>query len=236
MRTSQEGRAVERPKPQRRRNRPQCDYDRVDRVMVTVPTSMLEDRPGEVDARDAILAGHPEGSRLYLRTCPTGARYVVIPPRVVQAVGTDFAVESIDAVGPPPSTIRFNPESRGLVGVESWFWIEGYDGSPIVQTFVHPEFIPPITVTIELTYQHTDWDFGDGATTRGDLGRAYPAESTVRHAYDRSSGDTPYTVTATLVFTARYSVNGGAWVDIGTVERNLTGQHAVISAEAVRTR
>ena len=204
--------------------------------MVTVPTSMLEDRPGEVDAKPALLAGRPDGSRLYLRTCPAGSRYVVIEPRVVQNVGGDFAVDAIDTVGPPPSTIRFNPESRGLVGVESWFWIEGYDGAPIVQTFVHPEFIPPISVTIELTYQKTIWDFGDSTSMTGDLGRAYPEQSSVRHAYNRDSGTVPYTVTATLVFTARYSVNGGAWTDIGTVERDVSGQHAVIAAEAVRTR
>ena len=197
---------------------------------------MLENRPVDVDAAPMVLAARPAGSRLYLRTCPSGSNYIVIEPRVVQNVGGDFAIETLDAVGPPPSTIKFNPESRGLVGVESWFWIEGYDGAPIVQSFVHPEFVPPITVTIELTYRHTSWDFGDSTTATGDLGRAYPQESSVRHAYNRDSGSTPYTVTAALVFAARYSVNGGAWVDIGTVERTLTGQHPVIAAEAVRTR
>ena len=197
---------------------------------------MVEDRPIQIDAAQTVLARHPAGSRLYLRTCPSGSSYIVIEPRVVQSVGNNFAIETLDAVGPPPSTIKFNPESRGLVGIESWFWIEGYDGAPIVQAFVHPEFIPPITVTIELTYLHTRWDFGDGTTITGDLGRAYPQESSVRHAYGRDSGNTPYTVTASLVFAARYSVNGGAWADIGTVERSVSGQHAVIAAEAVRTR
>ena len=203
---------------------------------VTVPTSMLEDRPGEVDALPALLDGRPAGTRVYNRICPSGSQLVIIEPRVAQAIGQDFAIDTVDLVTPPPSSIKFNPQSRGLVGVESWFWIEGYDGAPIVQTFVHPEFIPPITVTIELTYRHTRWDFGDTSTMTGDLGRAYPQESSVRHAYDRDSGNTPYAVTATLVFAARYSVNGGPWTDIGTVERDVTGQHAVIAAEAVRTR
>ena len=235
VRSAQSERAAPRPAA-RRRNRAQCEYSRVNEIMGTVPTSMVENRPSQIDAKNVLLEGRPAGSRIYLRSCPTGTRYIVIEPRVVQNVGGDFAIDTIDSVGPPPSTIRFNPESRGLVGVESWFWVEGYDGAPIVQTFVHPEFIPPITVTIELTYQNAIWNFGDGSTKTADLGRAYPAESSVRHAYDRDSGSTPYTVTATLTFGARYSVNGGAWIDIGTVERDVTGQHAVVAAEAVRTR
>ena len=235
VRSAQSERAAPRPVA-RRRNRAQCEYSRVNEIMGTVPTSMVENRPSQIDAKNVLLEGRPAGSRIYLRSCPTGTRYIVIEPRVVQNVGGDFAIDTIDSVGPPPSTIRFNPESRGLVGIESWFWVEGYDGAPIVQTFVHPEFIPPITVTIELTYQNTVWNFGDGSTATADLGRAYPAESSVRHAYDRDSGSTPYTVTATLTFGARYSVNGGAWIDIGTVERDVTGQHAVVAAEAVRTR
>ena len=38
-----------------------------------------------------------------------------------------------DQIPVPNVDIRINPD-RGLVGVDSWFWIEGYDGSPIEES------------------------------------------------------------------------------------------------------
>src|SRR5690606_20208194 len=105
----------------------------------------------------------------------------------------------------PAVSIGVNPVAKGLVGLRSWFWIEGFDGTvtaPPISAF-------GMTIDVRMSTGSVTWDFGDGTVEPGDLGRAYPAESTVQHAHQ--SGGT-YTVAATLDLVPQYRVDGGAWI------------------------
>jgi hypothetical protein len=109
----------------------------------------------------------------------------------LDAVARDEAQRYIQDVLVPAVRIGVNPAARGLVGLGSWFWIEGFAGSVTA---------PPIsayglTIDVRMSTGSVVWDFGDGTTLTGDLGRAYPAESTVQHTHQT---DGAFTVGATI--------------------------------------
>ena len=62
----------------------------------------------------------------------------------------------------PAATVGASPSGRGLTGLASWFWVDGYSDKPIVDTV--EQF--GMTVTVEATPVATDWDFGDGTVGR----------------------------------------------------------------------
>ena len=100
----------------------------------------------------------------------------------------------------------------GLVGVEQWFWVEGYDGSPV--RAVHDAV--GHRVDLELTLRSVRWTYGDGAVTvmgpeglgaRGSTGpqaHRYRARSTRPEAVDGT-----YPVTVGLEFAVTYRLDGG---------------------------
>jgi hypothetical protein len=107
----------------------------------------------------------------------------------------------------PAVTIGINPDATGLAGLRSWFWIEGFSGSvqaPTINVF-------GLAIDVRMTSDSVTWEFGDGASLEGDLGLAYPAESTVQHAH-RDSGS--YTIGATIHLVPEYRVDGGPWITL----------------------
>jgi hypothetical protein len=134
----------------------------------------------------------------------------------------------------PNVRIEVNPE-RGLVGVESWFWIEGYDGDPIVEStdaFGR-------RVEVEARVELYEWSFGDGKAIKTESpGRPYPERSDVRHVYERSSLGYPrgYTVEAGFFFSVRYRVGGGGWIELPGIERVAESHYPVRESQAVIRR
>lgn len=136
-----------------------------------------------------------------------------------------------DRIPIPRASVDINPGS-GVAGVESWFWIEGYDGRPI--TDATDAFGDLVEVEARVT--RYEWSFGDGTTiTSESPGEAYPRRSEVRHLYERSSAGLPhgYPVDATFVFTVRYRVDGGAWVEIPGITREAHADYPVRESQAV---
>lgn len=113
----------------------------------------------------------------------------------------------------PPIALKVNPDP-GRVNVDSWFWVEGYDGSVITHSKTQPAshtecrllngapdcrtVDDSVTVVVHLTPRHYEWSFGDDRNNsaafdnRDGLGRVYTDpdprhESPVRHAYHWSS-------------------------------------------------
>ena len=107
----------------------------------------------------------------------------------------------------PDVTIGVNPDAKGLAGLRSWFWIEGFAGSvqaPPINVF-------GLTIDVRMASDDVTWDFGDGSTLEGDLGQAYPAESSVQHAH-RDAG--AYVIGATIHLVPEYRVDGGPWITL----------------------
>ena len=117
-------------------------------------------------------------------------------------------------LGPPPmpawagpqSAVIANPAARGLVGLDSWFWL-----APTPGTITVDEKVGATTYVVTATPRGADWDFGDGSAMRvGDrssLGTPYPQRSAVTHIYEVHSR-AGYVVMASI----RYDVSWTALV------------------------
>jgi hypothetical protein len=132
-----------------------------------------------------------------------------------------------DEILAPTIQVGLNPTVAGITGLPSYFWVTGYDGSPLVQTRTGTDPATGLPASIELraTPAYYQWGFGDGTgVTTTSLGAAYPAASDIRHTYevrsDRSQYATVagYRVSLTAYFNVSYRVAApGAgpanWVD-----------------------
>lgn len=125
----------------------------------------------------------------------------------------NLAVQAEQEFPLPGITLKVNPDP-GRVNVDSWFWVEGYDGSVITRSKTqhasHTECrlldgVPScqtvddsVTVVVHLNPRHYAWTFGDDRDNtaafdnRTGLGRPYtdpdPRDaSPVAHAYHWSS-------------------------------------------------
>jgi hypothetical protein len=142
-----------------------------------------------------------------------------------------IALRLRDHMPVPLATVRINP-GQGLVGTESWFWIQGYNGAPITDSA--NAFGKVIKVQAVVT--HYEWSFGDGATLTSDTpGQAYPSRSEVRHVYEQSSSgaQSGYGVVVNFVFSVRYRVGNGPWVAIPGITRTAQADYAVRESQAV---
>lgn len=146
----------------------------------------------------------------------------------------DVAIRLRDSMPIPRVEIEINP-SRGLVGAESWFWIDGYSGVPLTNsTDAFGELIE-----VEARVTRYEWSFGDGSTIVSETpGQAYPARSEVRHVYERSSLGLAngYVVEAAFVFAVRYRVNGGGWIELPGIMRMARGDYPVRESQSVIQR
>lgn len=145
-----------------------------------------------------------------------------------------IAMHLRDEIPVPRAEIGVNPD-RGLVDVESWFWIEGYDGSPIEEST--NAFGQLVQVQARVT--RYEWSFGDGSTVAATTpGRPYPERSEIRHVYQRSSAGYPsgYPLKVTFVFDVRYRVQGGRWIELPGITRVAGTDYPVRESQALIQR
>jgi hypothetical protein len=135
----------------------------------------------------------------------------------------------VEHVLTPAVRIGVNPAARGLAGLDSWFWIEGFDGS----VSAPPIRALGVTIDVRMTSGAVSWDFGDGTVEAGDLGRAYPQESTVRHVHQH---DGTYVITASIALVPEYRVDGGPWLALPNLSAVATTTHPVEQRQAVVTQ
>lgn len=146
----------------------------------------------------------------------------------LDAAARDAAQRYIEDVLAPAITVGINPSATGLVGLPSWFWVEGFSGevtAPPIDAF-------GFSIEVRMSSHEATWDFGDGTVVTGDLGRAYPAESTVRHAHQH---DGTFTVAARIQLVPEYRVNGGPWITLPPLETVATADNVVEERQAVIT-
>lgn len=177
---------------------------------------------------------------LYLIYCdgePIGFTWRPIDP--VRRPGTptpprEVAMHLREEIPMPQVTIRVNPDV-GLVGTESWFWVEGYAGAPITES---TDAFGQL-VEVEASVDRYEWSFGDGKTLgSSSLGRPYPERSEVRHVYERSSAGFAdgYQIQVRFVFSVRYRVAGGEWTELPGITRTASFRYPVKESQAVISR
>ncbi len=136
-------------------------------------------------------------------------------------------------VGLPPISIGANPDV-GLVAMPAWFWVRGYAGG----TLSGSETLDRSSVVVEITPTSYRWSWGDGsALYTSSLGRAYPAESDIRHTYERSSHGAggAFPLRLQITWSARYSENGGPWLPLDPITRTYSRSYPVQQLQSVLT-
>jgi hypothetical protein len=142
-----------------------------------------------------------------------------------------IAMHLRDEIPVPNAEIRINP-TRGLVGVDSWFWIDGYNGSPILEsTNAFGQ-----RVEVEARVARYEWSFGDGDRLVAEtVGRSYPHRSQIRHIYERSSAGlaSGYQVEVSFSFSVRYRIDGGGWIELPGISRVAATAYPVRESQSV---
>jgi hypothetical protein len=142
-----------------------------------------------------------------------------------------IAMHLRDEIPVPNAEIRINP-TRGLVGVDSWFWIDGYNGSPIQEST--NAFGQRVEVEARVTGY--EWSFGDGDRLVAEtVGRSYPHRSQIRHIYERSSAGlaSGYQVEVSFSFNVRYRIDGGGWIELPGISRVAATTYPVRESQSV---
>ena len=193
-------------------------------------------RPGVVDPdfrvvpmppapTDAYVAYHLFCDGRYVTSVwllPTQFTGAVVDPReIAERLARDLPY--------PPATVGASPSARGLTGLESWFWVDGYSAEPI-----HDEVDGlGLRVEVEAIPDGATWDFGDGtARTAGSLGLHAPTRSDVTHRFERPSRRGPIRVQANVRLSVRWRSNGGPWQLLDPVERSATLTYPVAESRA----
>ena len=176
------------------------------------------------------------GLGCYPQPPPYWALPVCPPPTPMFTIGCFTVAPPFAAPGPsgpPPTTgpaalalqalaqkpwpqlqIGVNPDSSGLTGLPSWFWISG---DPRVADATAS--VPGLAVTVHAQLTRAIWNFGDGRQLDSgtDLGQPYPVASTVQHQYETDSFGVAsgYTVECVLHYLVTYTINGGPLQPLG---------------------
>jgi hypothetical protein len=174
---------------------------------------------------------HPE-ARFALLLCDGSiVRAIWVAPADLvdlDALARAEAQRYVEDVLVPSVTVGVNPVAQGLVGLSSWFWMEGFTGSataPPISAF-------GLTIEVRLTSGSVTWDFGDGTRRTGDLGQAYPERSSVRHTHQRHG---TYEVVAEIELVPEYRVDGGSWLALPGLQATAATAHPVEQRQAVVT-
>lgn len=166
-------------------------------------------------------------------SCGAPVSYVWLGAGAFDDPAAGLADELIRRLTVTPSSVDVRPDNRGVTGIPSMFWVDGFDPNALTAT----ESAFGLTVTVNIQLVEVEWDFGDGSpVVQAGLGEAWPQRSSVQHNYRASSGPSPYRVTATLLFQPTYTVNGVAGPALDPIQVPVTRDYVVHQIQAERTR
>lgn len=209
-----------------------CDYELSSVGNIGIHSGHWKDSPSETSVLARRTCTDGTDDFVWVDACDFGS-WDVCPggasPRVDPLV---LARRVRDRMPVPEFEIASSP-NRGLVGLRSWFWIEG-GGRPLFDSL--SAF--GVRVDVEARPIAYRWDFGDGTTkaTRSP-GRPYPRRSPARHIYQRSSAGHPrgYLVSVSTTFEVRWRTNGGRWRPLAPILRLSSRRYRVAESQAVNS-
>jgi len=173
----------------------------------------VSDRPGTFD-----LASTSDPRVVQLANVASGEN-VCVHVEAVDRLQNSTAVQTVCAspIAPPPmpswapvpARVLVNPAARGLVGLDTWFWL-----SPSPAALTADEIVLGVRYVVNATPVGVDWDFGDGSSAwwagEAGFGQAYPARSPVAHVYQAHS-ESGYSVHAAVAYEVSWTAySGGA--------------------------
>lgn len=183
------------------------------------------------------------GSRQQLGTTPSPRTMTVAAPpghivcvhvEAVDRVGNSTPEQAAcgTAIGTPPmpawlplgSTVSANPSPAGLVGLDSWLWL-----NPMPAAMSATEDYAGVAYRVTAQPTSVEWTFGDGARATyaapDAFGQAFPSTSPVTHLYEAHS-EAGYDINAAVVYDVQWSAYvGGSWAGpypMGTTKLDAT--------------
>lgn len=236
---------------------------RITRVAVAPPKGGAGDNlpaPYPALPADSSLAQNPEplgpGSFWYTigpgRICiyapgTLAPCYTLVGPGSPGVDPTARAASVADRLPLLPGRIRTSPQTAGLTGAVSWFWL---DPAPRVEELTVTLAGETVTVTAEPRV--IEWRFGDGAHVRGGPGLPYhsgpPPEGAIVHVYETrclpgdqgrnpyvlaSCGSSGYRLEAAVVWRISYVATGPIAAS-GTLPTRTTATEVVYPVSELR--
>jgi hypothetical protein len=196
--------------------------------------TVFSDVPGHGSAVPSAAENERQSDEdeLYVVWCGTVTHLYWLGARNFDDAAAPMADQLIRRLTVNNSNVGVRPETRGVTGIPSMFWVEGYGAQPLSAT----ESAFGLTVTVNIQLVSVEWDFGDSTPiVQGWLGEAWPQRSSVRHTYRNSSGGAPFRVTATLLFQPTYTVNGTPGPALAPIQVPTTRDYVVHQIQAERT-
>jgi hypothetical protein len=176
---------------------------------------------------------------MYLVMCngvATAYGFVLPPTAAPSPVPITAVAQRVAGEIPLPGvSIGLAPEDHGLTGLNQTYWVVGMPPGGVFTAST-----PALGATIDVEAMPTSflWDFGDGTGTVATTspGVAYPGDgpTAIHRVFEAKSRD-GYTLTLTFVLDVRYRVNGGAWTELGPVQRPISRVYPVIEIRSVVT-
>jgi hypothetical protein len=196
-------------------------YLRDSRVSPDLVSTPMPPRPGPEYGAYYVYCGADYVTSVWLPpTAFAGAAPVIDVRAIAEQLVRDLPY--------PQATVRVSPEARGLTGLESWFWVDGYR-APLRDAVDGLG----LRVEVEAVPGSVRWDFGDDTPVRaGTLGLAAPRRSDVVHTYEQDSRGATTTIRASIRLDVRYRVNGEPWEALDPVLRVGTRDYPVVESRA----
>lgn len=173
--------------------------------------------------------------------CGEGGRnydtWVFVPDADTEA--RDLARDYVERVLAPEVAIGTSPSENLLVGLPTWFWLDGWDGATRTTTVAAPW---GDALDLHLTVDQITWDYGDGSPTHtGGPGQAYPVESDIRHTYThasttRTEPDAAYPLSAQLTIGVTYTYGPYGPITVDPIELTIERPVRVNQLQAVLQR
>jgi hypothetical protein len=137
----------------------------------------------------------------------------------------------------PSIAVGSAPAGRALVGFESWFWVDGYDGAPRIEPFD----VFGRRLVLDLRPRAVRWDFGDGAVLAlapGDGFGSPTGRASTAHIYrsrsTATSAEGTVTVTVEVDVAVSYTLDGrGPFVVDPPLRATASADLVVREAQAV---
>ena len=146
------------------------------------------------------------------------------------------ALTAFGALRPPTAQLRFNPDHRTLVYLDTWFWAEGLSAGPLTGSSA-------FGLVARATPDHLELDPGDGSgpttcpwtTSRSaQCSYVYP-RSSVSGSTHGDDGQPAFAATARPVWTVTFAVNGTP-VTIPGAPTELKGPTSTAAVEVAETQ
>jgi len=152
---------------------------------------------------------------------PGGGPNPPVPPPPSPEELAQMAIDQAVAAATIPE-LRLAPSAVGLTGLDSFVWLANRPES--IEAVAS---VPGLTVIAQARPVQYVWDFGDGATAvTSHPGRPWSPQQPgdIAHLYEVRGA---YAVGIEVIWSARWQVAGGPWVDLGFFSTSGSQPYAV---------